>query len=339
MSSPFPNPPWPQRGQSHCLHIESEQLKGNFWNDPSHRELWVHTPKGYDSRQSYPVVVFLAGFAGTGEAMLSRSLTDLSLSSRCDHWIADGCPPFISVFPDCMTTLGGSQFVDSPAIGRYASYLIKEVLPFVSNTFSTNGKFGLAGRSSGGYGALRLAMEYPESISAVACHAGDMGFETAFLGEITAALGPLHAAGSPRKFLEAFWRKKTFSANDFAAFNLLCMSAAYTPNVQAVDFPADLPIDIHSGRVDFDVFQRWMAHDPIELLCNADYQEALMSLDYLFIDVGRYDEYHLQFGSRIFRDLLQKYGIKHRYEEFDGGHRGTAYRYGNSIPNMVEAML
>ena len=93
--------------------------------------------------------------------MLARTLTEYSLATRCDRWIVDEeCPPFIAVLPDCMTYLGGSQFVDSPAIGSYASYLMQEVLPHLQEAFSWNGKLGLTGRSSGGYGSLRLAMEY-----------------------------------------------------------------------------------------------------------------------------------------------------------------------------------
>ena len=338
MAKPFPNQPVRVKGTVQCLEIQSTLLQGNYWEDPHCRELWVYTPAGYDESASYPVVLFLAGFAGTGEAMLGRSLTDVSLASRCDAWIANGCDPFIAVFPDCMTSLGGSQYVDSPAIGLYASHLIKEVLPFVKQHFATNGKVGLAGRSSGGYGALRLAMEHPEQIQGVACHAGDMGFDTAFLGEITAALLPLHRAGSPRAFLEKFWNASRFGAQDFAAFNLLCMSASYSPNVQNVDFPADLPIDYQRGEVNLEVFQQWLAHDPIELIKEEQHQQALRDLDFLFVDVGRFDEYCLQFGARRFVELLQQYDIPHVYEEFDGGHRGTAYRYENSIPSMIQKL-
>ena len=337
MPAPFPNPPVSARGRLHCLEIDSTLLQGNYWDDPHLRELWVYTPRGYDGTMPLPVVVFLAGFAGVGEGMLSRSLTDISLASRCDGWIAAGCPPFIAAFPDCMTYLGGSQFVDSPAVGCYAGHVIEEIIPFIGRHFSTSGRLGLAGRSSGGYGAVRLAMENPGAVHGVACHAGDMGFRTAFLGEITAALAPLHKAGSPRAFLEAFWNKSRFGSHDFAAFNLLCMSACYSPNMDK-DFPADLPLDIQRGEVDLDVFQRWMAHDPVELIHRPEHREALAGLDYLFLDVGRFDEYHLQFGARLFVEQLQRYGIEHVYEEFDGGHRGTAYRYNQSIPAMVAAL-
>lgn len=341
----FPNLPLAQRGSIQCLEVQSEVLKDNPWGDPSHRDVWVYTPPEYSEDKSYPIVVFLAGFAGTGEGMLARTLTEHSLATRCDRWIVQGeCPPFIAILPDCMTYLGGSQFVDSPAIGQYATYLMNEVLPLVADHVSFNGKVGLTGRSSGGYGAVRLAMEYPSKVHAVACHAGDMGFETAFVGELTMALMPLHQAGSPLAFLEGFWKKSRFSASDFAAFNLLCMSAAYAPkndlDIEVVSdvFPAHLPIDIETGEINWANFEEWMAHDPLNLLEDSSHQSSLRSLAYFFVDVGRFDEYNLQFGARTFHTRLEELEIPHVYEEFDGGHRGTTYRYDVSIPKMVQVL-
>lgn len=337
MASPFPNLPASQRGEVHRIIIQSQALQGNYWNDPTERDCFVYTPKGFEKGKDYPMIVFLAGFAGTGEGMLARSLTDISLATRCDRWIADGCPPFVAVFPDCMSFLGGTQFVDSPAIGNYATHLMTEVLPTIQERFSGQGKIGLTGRSSGGYGSVCLAMKYPAQISAVACHAGDMGFETAFVAELTQALLPLHLASSPRSFLDGFWQKTRFSPNDFAAFNLLCMSASYSPNLENA-FPADIPIDLDTGTIDWNIFGSWKKHDPVEMIENKEYQHALKSLAYFFIDVGRFDEYNLQFGARAFRKKLEAFDIDHIYEEFDGGHRGTVYRYDNSIPMMVRAL-
>ena len=338
----FPNLPIGQRGSIQCVQVNSTLLKDNPWGDPHCRDVWVYLPPGYSTHEKYPIVMFLSGFAGTGEGMLARTLTEYSLATRCDRWIADGeCPSFIGVLPDCMTYLGGSQFVDSPAIGSYASYLMQEVLPEIGSAFSWNGKLGLTGRSSGGYGSVRLAMEYPKEVDAVACHAGDMGFETAFVGELSAALLPLHKAGDPLAFLADFWTKSRFSPHDFAAFNLLCMSAAYAPNIDVSKgtFPADLPIDIDSGEINWEHFERWMEHDPLTMIEEVEYQRPLRDLEYFFIDVGRWDEYNLQFGARAFHGRLSELGIEHVYEEFDGGHRGTTYRYDVSIPNMVKALM
>ena len=119
------------------------------------------------------------------------------------------------------------------------------------------------------------------------------------------------------------------------------MSAAYAPNMDVSDgeFPADLPIDIETGEIIGRNFERWMEHDPLTMIEAIEHQTPLRDLDYFFIDVGRWDEYNLQFGARVLHERLNELGIEHIYEEFDGGHRGTTYRYDNSIPNMVKALM
>jgi hypothetical protein len=103
-------------------------------------------------------------------------------------------------------------------------------------------------------------------------------------------------------------------------------------------FPAEVPINISTGEIRWEIFEEWMSHDPLTLMEESMHQEALSSLHYLFIDVGRWDEYHLQFGARAFHQRLDELEIPHIYEEFDGGHRGTTYRYDNSIPSMVRVL-
>ena len=75
----------------------------------------------------------------------------------------------------------------------------------------------------------------------------------------------------------------------------------------------------------------------IELLEDSSHQSSLRSLAYFFVDVGRFDDHNLQFGARTF-PRLEELEIPHVYEEFDGGHRGTTYRYDVSIPKMVQVL-
>lgn len=339
MPGPFPNLPSSQRGAVHCVPHSSAVLQDNIWGDPWCRDVWVYTPPGYaEASRRYPSVLVLAGFAGTGEGMLARSLTEQSLSSRIDRLIRDGCPPFVAVLPDVMTRLGGSQHLDSPAIGRYATYLMDEILPFVDGHFRTTGRWGVTGRSSGGYGALHLAMRHPGRLEAVACHAGDMGFDLCYLGDIPKGLSALQSAGGPRPFVDQFWQRRRPSGPMFSALNLLCMAAAYSPDLDAPDFPARLPIDWRTGVVNFDVLQGWQAHDPLTLVEDATSQSALQSLSELFIDVGSRDEHHLHLGARRLVSRLTALGISHTYEEFDGGHRGTSYRYDVSLPRLANIL-
>ena len=88
--------------------------------------------------------------------------------------------PTIMVFPDCFTALGGNQYVNSSAIGNYADYLTKEIVPFVDRNFrtlSSRDHRGCFGKSSGGYGAIIHGMRYPSTWGAVADHSGDAYFD------------------------------------------------------------------------------------------------------------------------------------------------------------------
>lgn len=245
---PFPNLPPFERGTVALQRHASRALRTNPWGDPTDRDLWVYLPPGYDhGEQRYPAVLLLPGFAGTGERFFSRGLHEPALPSVIDHLIAQGCPPFLAVFPDVMTRLGGSQFVDSPAVGDYATYLVREILPFVEGRYRTSGAWGVAGHSSGGFGALHLAMNFPGVFQAVASHAGDMGFDLCYLGDLPRAVAGVQAAGGLDAFLESFWERPDPGGDAFAAFNLLAMAAAYAPDLEGERFPARLPVDLETG--------------------------------------------------------------------------------------------
>ena len=60
--------------------------------------------------------------------------------------------PALMVFPDCFTALGGNQYVNSSALGNYADYLVRELIPFVDREFRTLASRehrGCFGKSSG----------------------------------------------------------------------------------------------------------------------------------------------------------------------------------------------
>ena len=339
MPSPFPNLPPEDRGMVHPLYHASRVLRDNPWQDPTNRDLFVYTPPGYaDERdRSYPTVLVLAAFAGTGEKFLARSFTGFSLATRIDRLIADGCPPFIAVLPDCMTSLGGSQYVDSPGVGAYASYVTREIIPFVSARFRT-ARWGAAGHSSGGFGALHLAMNCPGLLEAVASHAGDVGFDLCYLGDLAKAVSGVAAAGGLEAFLQTFWDQSDPGGASFAALNIIAMACAYSPDPQASPVPARLPVDFETGAVDFEVFSSWRRLDPLVQLEDPARAEALRGLRLLYFDAGDRDEYGLQLGARRLAAALSAHGIPHVHEEFAGGHRDLVARYDVGLPRVVAAL-
>lgn len=338
MPTPFPSLPPERRGALHRRWLCAPRLRGNPWGDPADRDLWVYTPNGYDrGDRRYPAVLALPAYASTGEALLARSLDKEGLAARLDRLIDAGCPPVVVAMPDTLTSLGGSQYVDSPAIGPYASYVLDDVRAEVDAAFRTTGVWGAFGHSSGGFGALHLALSRPGALAAVAAHAPDLGFDLCYLGDFVPALAGLARLGGPEGFPRAFWAQAQAPADTFAALSVLCLSAAYSPE-PGRPFPAALPFDPATGAVDRAVLDRWSRTDPVRRVDEPGAAEALRGLRLLYLDCGDRDEHGLQHGARRLVARLRERGVPHLYEEFPGGHRGNAHRFDRSLPLLAAAL-
>ncbi len=339
MPSPFPNLPPEQRGTVHTIDLDSQVLRDNPLGDPARRDLYVYTPPGYRADgPPLPAIVVLPGYTGMGEKLLARGFTDVSIATRSDALIAEGTPPFMVVMPDCMTRLGGSQYVDSAGLGNYSSYIVEEVRSAVESGFNASGRWGVIGHSSGGFGALHLAMSHPGAFQAVASHAGDLGFDLCYMADLPKLVSAVNARGGLEAFVEGFWGRRKHSGTDIAAMMMLCVCCAYLPAPGRSPLPCRIPVDLESGEVDFDVFAELCAMDPIARLKDSAQADGLRKLDLLFIDAGRFDEYNLQVAARRFVSGLSEAGISHVHEEFDGGHRGMAWRYSVSLSHIAEAL-
>jgi enterochelin esterase-like enzyme len=317
-----------------CWTHDSTALAGNPLGDPATRRVYVYLPPGRSTEdcEGLPLILLLPGFVGRGRGMLSDNLYSPAIDDRMTALIEDGCPPAVLALPDCSTKLGGSQYINSSAVGNYRDYLTLDLVPMLRERLRT-GPTGVAGKSSGGYGALRLGMEAADIFSAVACHSGDCYFEYGYLPDIPKAAAAIARAGSVDAFLEEFHSRESKSSEQIITLSILAMSACYSPSP---DGGFDLPFDVETGAYRSAVFERWLDHDPYRMV--EHYVEALKSKALLFIDAGKRDEFHLQLGARLLRDRLTTLGIDHEYEEFDGGHFGTSYRYETSLPLMVRAL-
>ena len=331
---------WP-RGRIECLKHTSTVLQGNIWSDPVGRDLNVYLPHGYsESAPAYTALWDLAAFTNAGPGHLNWRGQGENLPDRLDRLIGSGAmPPVVIVMPDCYTSLGGNQYINSPAVGRYADYLVQELVPFLSdhvNVRHDRAGRGAFGKSSGGYGALVHAMYYPETWGGVASHAGDIGFDWVYRPEFPHAAAVLSALdGDARRFLKNFWRKKSPGGMDYSVLMTLAMAASYDPG-STPEEPIQLPFDLHTLALDEERWGNWLKHDPLNLL--ATYAEQLAKLKLFYIDVGCRDQYNIQYGTRAFVKRLEKLGIKHHFEEFDGSHSGMDWRLDISLPMLAKAL-
>jgi S-formylglutathione hydrolase FrmB len=340
MSDLRPRADWPH-GTILDLAHRSKVLRDNPWNDPAERSVPVYLPPGYDEGgDPYPTLWDLAAYTSSGPAHLGWRNQGENLPQRLDRLIADGVlEPVIVVMPDCYTSLGGNQYINSPAVGRYADYLCGELLPFVEqqvNAIPDRSGRALFGKSSGGYGAMVLAMLYPEIWGAAASHAGDVGFDRVYHKDFPLAAAVLaDYGGDAQAFIRAFWRKTRPSGRDYTTMMILAMAASYDAD-EAEPSNIRLPFDLRTCELDERRWARWLAWDPLSLV--ERHHAALRKLHGLYLDVGRYDQYHIQFGSRQLSDRLTALGVAHHFEEFDGTHSGIDWRLDQSLPWLVQAL-
>ena len=163
--------------------IESELLRDNPLADPHERPIWVYLPPGYDDspNRRYPSIYVLQGYLGQLEMWRNRQPFQATFIESADQAFSCGeAEPTILVFIDAWTSYGGSQFVDSRGTGRYHSYLCNEIVPWIDARYRTipeSRHRGIAGKSSGGFGAMITPMLRPDLFGALATHAGDALFE------------------------------------------------------------------------------------------------------------------------------------------------------------------
>ncbi|MHC4409078.1 MAG: alpha/beta hydrolase [Planctomycetota bacterium] len=311
------------------LRHESEVLSGNACGDPHVRELWVYTPP---TAEPCPVLFCLSAFGASGEKACVGNRWSPGLPARLDRLIAQGMPPVIVAFPDCFTRWGGSQYLNSEATGRYEDYLCDELVPFVESEFRTTGRRGLFGKSSGGYGALRIAMRRPGLFQAIASHSADMGFELVYAPDFAGTLARLAEFDSLAAWVEQFESREKMAGADFAVVNTIAMSACYSPDANE-PFGFRFPFDRTTGERIPAIWKRWRDHDPIEMD-----PAALRELDLLYLDCGSKDELFLHLGLRRFLKRLDALGIAYEAEEFPDSHRSLNYRYDVSLPKLSAAL-
>ena len=323
--------------------IASRALRGNPLGDPAERPLWVYLPPGYDDDPDarYPSVYMIQGLTGQLDMWRNRSPFRKNFPELADGLFARGeAPPVVIAWVDCWTSYGGSQFLDSPGTGNYLTYLCDEVVPFVDARYRTvadRDHRGIAGKSSGGYGAMVVPMLRPELWGGLATHAGDALFEVCYQPEFRESVRALrdHYGGSFERFWEDFRSRPALSKDsDGHLLNDWCMAACYSADA---DGTVHLPYDTATGELIPEIWERWLAVDPVRMV--PDHAETLRSMRAIYIDAGKRDEYYLDLGAEAFRRELEAIGVTDVFFElFDATHMSIEYRYPLSLAYLAERL-
>jgi S-formylglutathione hydrolase FrmB len=319
--------------------VSSPALEGNALGDPATRPVAVYLPPQYDRLGSrrYPVLYLLHGYTGDVAALLGARPWEVNAFLWIDRLVVQGrMPPVLMAAVDGFTRLGGSQYVDSIHNGKYATYTVRDVVGHVDREYRTiaaEGGRAVLGKSSGGFGAMHLAMEHPGVFAAFASHSGDAYFRYAHFPAFPTAQRTLEQhGGDVAAFVAAFEGRPKRPMSDYTTMEMLGYASAYSPR-SATPFDIDLPFDVHTGALDDAVFARWLSYDPAERV--AGRMPALRSLRLRYLDCGRRDEFSLDIGARIVTQRMRDAGLEVRHEEFDDDHRNVGYRYEVSLPALA----
>ncbi|MDQ4079506.1 MAG: esterase family protein [Gemmatimonadota bacterium] len=156
------------------------------------KRLLVYLPPSYAHMPSrrYPVAFYLHGAWGGETDWIEKGSIDRTM----DSLIAAGTPEMILVFPDgddgfyttwnalnnlasCRADTTRQEPAETYCVPwpKYDEYVARELVAHVDSSYRTLARRehrAIAGLSMGGYGAITLALRYPEVFAAGASHSG-----------------------------------------------------------------------------------------------------------------------------------------------------------------------
>ena len=321
------------------LEVAGRTLRDNPLHDPVARRVAIFTPSQAKPGEALPVVYYLPGYGGSSEDDLARG--ERSAFAQLVQRLADDGLPLIIAIPDCRNRWGGSQYLNSTAQGNYADYLADEIVPAVEAQHpAAKGRAGriVAGHSSGGYGALMLAMARQKIFGAVVALSPDSDFEVTHRAVVEQ---PNVRRVTPKE-IETFTapaKDAPRPADELVA--LICgLSAAYAP------VGPERPGRFHwlydeAGKFQPQVWQQWLDKDPLLLI--RQHADAFAPDQRIYLDGASHDEWGFNVSARRMFELLRERPAPVTFYEPSGGHsdrvperlaRGLAWVFGRPLTEL-----
>jgi S-formylglutathione hydrolase len=289
--------------------VHGKSLEGNLEGDSPDREVTVFLPASYaaDQARRYPVVYLLHGY-GVRDDTFTAQLGKLAESA--DRLaLAQGFSEQIVVTPNAYTLHKGSMYSNSVTTGDWEKFIAEDLVAYMDSNYRTlpqRMSRGLAGHSMGGYGALRIGMKRPDVFSSLYL------MSSCCLAANNNPRPDAMAAAEAVKTREQ--AEAAAKAPGFGVSVTLASAAAWSPNPNNAPLFFDLPVK--DGKVRPEIVAKWVANAPLEMLKN--YVPNLRQYYSIAIDVGTKDS--LLASNRQLNDEMNKLGIPHTFEEYDGDH-------------------
>ena len=295
-----------------AFEIPGDTLKDNPLRDPVRR--WVALVLPEKPQAVERLVFYLPGYGGSSEDALRDRVTFPRL---VDQLAAEGLALGIVVV-DCRNRWGGSQYLNSPAQGKYADYVCNEIVPLVESRLGLKlnaGQRVVAGHSSGGYGAVMLGMQRRDLFGHVVAIAPDGDFEVTCrdwfvdpqLTRLTEAdiaaiqNGPRSVAQSKGGLVEL----------------VAGLSAAFAPVGPQAPGKSQWILD-GRGQLRQDVWEQWLQVDPLRILRKNP--DAFGATQNVYLEGTAQDSLLNNIAARNMYEALRRRPGRSAHHEPPGGH-------------------
>jgi enterochelin esterase-like enzyme len=299
------------RGAGTVEHIKVHgvALEGNLEADSPDRDVTVYLPPGYAAERSrrYPVIYLLHGYGGTDSTWTGRLAP---LPEIADRLVAAGrLNEVIIVMPNAFSLHKGSMYSSSVTTGDWETYVARDLVGYVDSHYRTipdRASRGLAGHSMGGYGAIRIGMKRPDTFSVLylmsACCLNPQTNTRADAMAASAAIRTREEAVEAAK------------GRGFGPSLNLALAAAWSPDPANPPLYLDLPVK--DGQARPEILAKWAANAPLVMI--DQYVPSVKMYRAIGMDIGTSDT--LLAPNQELDRALQRFGIAHQYEEYDGDH-------------------
>jgi S-formylglutathione hydrolase len=320
-----------RKGTVERVKVHGKGLEGNLAGDSPDREVAVYLPPGYKAnpKRRYPVVYLLHGFTDNDAKLYGFEKHWMNLPEVLNKAFAAGNrPEMIFVTPNAFTRFQGSMYSSSVTTGNWEDFVAQELVAYIDKNYRTIPRAasrGLAGHSMGGYGALRIGQKYPGVFSSLYLLSPCCLEPASNVPQDAAAQARLQAVRTPADLEKAdFFTKITFAS-----------AAAWSPNPQKPPFFLDLPIE--NGQTQPLVLAKWTANRPLASIDQNIFN--IRKLRALAFDAGSEDK-GIAASIKELDKVLDSYGIKHVYEEYNGDHiNRVAERIGTNLLQFFSGNL
>jgi S-formylglutathione hydrolase FrmB len=263
---------------------------------------YVGLPTGYneaDTITKYPVIVFLHGASVTATDMVNS--LEPFLNNFLTKLLFDKLFKVIFIIPDgSCEPFKGSFYTNSTLYGNYEDYIANDMMDEIRNkyhTYTGREKWSIMGHSMGGFGAMKIALKYPEKFIGVSSLSGPL--DISYFDELLPIILSENGTAPPYEF--------TYSGN--VSKLMFSMAGAFSPNPGATP-PIFFPIN-SAGTIEQSVMDQWEKYNPINFIQNWKGSPAMAIHTYC----GDLDEFKLAKQNQMFSDTLDKYHLPHTYKQ------------------------